>query len=364
MVSSKIGTQNWSKATQTPAARDTQTHTAPAIPLTESAGGSKDGAEKNIGDVLNQIANPGGKDPTRQSRKAHNTLDKDDFMKLMLTQMKNQDPLSPLQSHEMAAQLAQFTSLEQLFNVNKNLEGLSKTQDPIQKFQALNFLGKTINSDTREVFRVQGDTNSDLHFNLGTDAVKAKIVISDDQGQEVKSIEMGGLKKGSNKVIWGGSDDMDRDVKPGHYSFSVEAINSAGHKIAVQTATHGTITGVNYTAEGPMLMIGDQKIRLQDVQKIEDENLKDKQNHEEDNMQGVPPEILKAAMAKAAETMGDVKGNGVKTSEHSANPKVKPEDKPVPKLKGAVIPLEVSSSNKAGASHAGTVSTGGPFASR
>src|SRR5450631_4352368 len=128
MVSSKLGTQNWSKATQPHDFKNDNTHYAPAT--------ASSGDDKNIGEKLNQIANPGGKDPTKQSRKAHNTLDKDDFMKLMLTQMKNQDPMSPLQSHEMAAQLAQFTSLEQLFNVNKNLEGLSKSQDPIQKYEA------------------------------------------------------------------------------------------------------------------------------------------------------------------------------------------------------------------------------------
>jgi flagellar basal-body rod modification protein FlgD len=348
MVSSKVGVQNWSKATQTPASRaiESQTHNTPAAPTTDEKG-----SDKNIGDVLNQIANPGGKDPTRQMRKAHNTLDKDDFMKLMLTQMKNQDPMSPLQSHEMAAQLAQFTSLEQLFNVNKNLEGLSKSQDPIQKYQALNFLGKSILSDSREVFRVPGDTTSELRFNLGADAVKTKLVVTDDQGSPIKTIELGGLKKGSNKVTWSGADDQDRDVKPGHYSFNVEAFNSAGRKIAIQTATHGTITGVNYTAEGPMLMIGEQKIRLQDVQKIEDENLKEKQNGIEENSQMPVQKDLKA-------------GDSVNGKLIPQNFKVKREDKPEAKLTGAVIPLEVSSGNGSGASHAGTVSTGGAFASR
>src|SRR5438876_921308 len=134
MISNKVGTQNWTKAQQNHDFSDEKLNYTSAKALDPSKGEGKE----NVGDYLNQIANPGGKDPNKTVRRAHNTLDKDDFLKLMLTQMKNQDPMNPLQSHEMAAQLAQFTSLEQLFNVNKNLEGLNKSQDPLQKFEVLN----------------------------------------------------------------------------------------------------------------------------------------------------------------------------------------------------------------------------------
>ncbi len=302
MISSKVGTQGWSKAVQNHDFGDQALHLEAATPSSKGGDGVKD-----IGEKLNQIANPGGKEVSQKVRRAHNTLDKDDFLKLMLTQMKNQDPMNPMQSHEMAAQLAQFTSLEQLFNVNKNLENLGKAQDPMQKFEALNFLGKAIKADTRQIFRQAGDQATDLRFNLGTDAAKVKVTVADELGATVKIIEYGGLKAGANKIVWNGVDSNNRDVKPGKYIFNVEAETTAGHKVAVMTETKGTITGINYTPEGPMLMVGDQKVRIQDVQRIEDDSLKEKQNTDE-------------AMRSAAPTTGKVlqkiKGQDTQAANH------------------------------------------------
>src|SRR5258708_910212 len=152
MMSTKFTTQGWSKAVQQhDYGEDPQRRFTSA---TADGVGGEAGKQKDVGEVLNQVANPSGKDTGgHKVRRAHNTLDKDDFLKLMLTQMKNQDPMNPMQSHEMAAQLAQFTSLEQLFNVNKNLEGLTRAQDPMQKYEALNFLGRTIKADSRQILR-------------------------------------------------------------------------------------------------------------------------------------------------------------------------------------------------------------------
>ena len=209
----------------------------------------------------------------------------------MLTQMKNQDPMSPMQSHEMAAQLAQFTSLEQLYNVNKNLEGLTRAQDPMQKYEALNFLGKTIKADTRQILRQTGDQGTELRFNLMADAQKIKLTIQDEQGLIIKTIDFGNLKAGANKVVWNGTDNEDREVKPGKFVFNIDALNG-DKKIGVVTETKGTITGVNYTPEGPMLMVGDQRVSLQDVQKIEDEGLKGEKQSATLKLQPLWPKLL------------------------------------------------------------------------
>jgi flagellar basal-body rod modification protein FlgD len=337
MISSKLGTVDYSKSVQQHNfGDDQQVHYSAAKPETKAANapGSNKPGDKSVGDVLNQIANPGGGD-SKPKRKAHNSLDKDDFLKLMLTQMKNQDPMNPMQSHEMAAQLAQFTSLEQLFNVNKNLDGLTKSQEPIQKFEVLNFLGKTIKADSRQILRQPGDQGSDLRFNIMADTAKVKLTIADEDGKTIKSIEYGNLKKGANKLVWAGTDDQDREVKPGKYIFNVEAEGVGGKKIGVITETKGTITGVNYTPEGPMLMVGDQKVRLQDVQKIEDDNLKMQQNKEESNPVATP----KAEPAPAESVQALAKSLG----QSSGKVALKPEDKERdPRLDGAVMPIEVA----------------------
>src|SRR3954471_19041347 len=90
--------------------------------------------DKDVGTVLNEIADPNYIDPAKVQREHKTDLDKDAFFKLMLTQMKNQDPMNPMQSHEMAAHLAQFTSLEQMFNMNSNLEAIKNTQNPMKDY--------------------------------------------------------------------------------------------------------------------------------------------------------------------------------------------------------------------------------------
>lgn len=283
MISSKATTKAWGHTPETFKTDNTRYGAANALPEegaspgaaalggASNAGGGKD---DNIGEVLNRIADPTGADAAKKAqRKPNNTLDKDDFLKLMLAQMKNQDPMNPMQSHEMASQLAQFTSLEQLFNVNKNLEGLTKAQDPQTKFQALNFLGKTVKSDSRQIFKAEGPVASDCHFELMGDAKKVKVTISDETGNAVKTMEIPGMKKGMQKIAWAGLDDDDKPTRAGRYFLNVEAENASGKKIGVQTETKGVISGVNYTPEGPMLLIGNQRVRLQDIQEIEDESL-------------------------------------------------------------------------------------------
>lgn len=391
-MNTKFTTQGWSKSPQFSNFRDEKLNLTPASKDT----GAKGGDAQSLGEKLNSIANPGGKNPLRQVRKADNTLDKDDFLKLMLTQMKHQDPMNPLQSHEMAAQLAQFTSLEQLYNVNKNLENLGKQQEPSQKYEALNFLGKSIKADTRQIFRQAGDQGSDMHFNLGTDAAKVKITVADEMGKTLRVIETGNLKKGANRVVWNGTDSTDREMKPGRYIFNVEAETASGRKVAVETETSGLITGINYTAEGPMLMVGDQRVRLQDVQKIEDDGLKDRQNMNQTPVNlapagngmgngegaGMAPQgeaaapqgaegidlgaLIQQARALEAAAAGNNQQNAAQKVQAYSKPKVKPEDKPEPQLSGAVLPMEVASANALGAGsvQGGEARTGGAFGHR
>lgn len=275
MVNSKIGVQDWSKSVQKHDFKDEKWNFAAANKQVEEKGA------KDVGDLLNTVVNPGSAKEKTAHRKPKNELGKDDFLKLMLTQMKNQNPLNPMESHEMAAQLAQFTSLEQLQNVNTNLTDLKQGQDPMQKFQSLNLLGRTIQSDSKYIFRDVTDRTTDLRFELGKDATKGLVTVQNEKGEKIKTIEYGVLKKGLNKITWDGTDDNKRPIPPGKYLFSVEATDMNGNRVATKTETSGMITGVNYTPEGPLLMVGDQKVRLQDIQKIEDADLKAHANHME-----------------------------------------------------------------------------------
>lgn len=229
----------------------------------------------NIGDVLNKVADPNWVDPSKKMRTAGNAnLDKDAFFKLMLTQMKNQDPTNPLKSHEMAAQLANFSSLEQMQNMNTTLSELKAGQQPMENFQALNLIGKAVTGDSAKLTRLKGEKSHDFRFTLPSDAAETQIKVRDSQGTVVRTYTMQNLKAGDNKISWNGEDERGLAQNPGEYDFFVEAKDASGRKLAVKTDFDGVISGVNYSAEGPVLLVGNQTIRWRDVKKITDPGLK------------------------------------------------------------------------------------------
>jgi flagellar basal-body rod modification protein FlgD len=123
-------------------------------------------------------SHPNWIDPSKKARTVGNSnLDKDAFFKLMLAQMKNQDPTNPLKSHEMAAQLANFSSLEQMQNINKTLGEMKEGQKPSENFQALNLIGKAVAGDSSKVIRGLNDKDHDFKFNLPMDASEVGIKV-------------------------------------------------------------------------------------------------------------------------------------------------------------------------------------------
>lgn len=244
------------------------------IPNTVSAVDKEKLNGENVGEVANKIADPNWIDPSKRTRTAGNSsLDKDAFFKLMLAQMKNQDPTNPLKSHEMAAQLANFSSLEQMQNMNTTLTEMKNGQKPAENFQALNMIGKAVAGDAANVVRSNGDKEHDFKFSLPMDAADAVIRVRNADGEEIRSYSLKNLKMGENKVTWNGEDERGNKLPPGEYNFFMEAKDAAGGKIAVKTAFDGLITGVNYSPDGPVLMIGNQTIRLRDVKRIMDPGL-------------------------------------------------------------------------------------------
>ncbi len=244
--------------------------------------------DKDIGQVLNQIADPNWIDPSKKVRESKENLDKDAFFKLMLAQMKNQDPMNPMQSHEMAAQLAQFTSVEQLQNVNSNLEGIKKQDAPLADYQALQFIGKEISADSSSIVRAKSDEKHDLRFNLQSEADDINVKIFDADGQLVKTLALKNMKKGLNSTSWNGYNDQGLKTLAGDYKFTVEAKDLKGKIVGSTTDITGRISGLQYTSKGPVLMIGDQTVYLSDVKKIVDPKLKAEADEKSDATSQAP----------------------------------------------------------------------------
>lgn len=305
-VGIKVGTKSWSDASNSGIIKSDGNQNMTATDLARLGG-------DNVGDVLNRLSDPNYVDASKKIRAVgSDKLDKDAFMKLMLAQMKNQDPTNPLKSHEMAAQLAQFSSLEQLQNVNDNLGDLKTAQKPTETYQSLNFIGKAVMGDASKVTRLKGDKQHEFSFSLPDDVQKATVQVKDENGEVVRKIELRDLKKGENSWTWNGQNEAGHVQATGEYRFVIDAKNQFDKKVDVKTDFEGIISGVNYTAEGPVLLIGNQSIKLKNVKQIIDPAVLQAKQQKDQNTKNIATGPLKMPDA--------VKQDNVKTEELKGAP--------------------------------------------
>jgi len=193
-----------------------------------------------------------------------NILGKDDFLNLLITQLQHQDPLSPMESAEFTSQLAQFSSLEQMSNVNKNLEVLQLYQASINNSQAVDFIGKTIKAQGNSI-GVSDGVADQVHFELAENASDTIIHIYDSDKKLVKTIQAGGLNAGEQSVEWDATDNDGNKVLDGSYTFEVVATDTGGNPVSAKTLITATVSGVSFKNGTTYLMAGNQEIPIGSV---------------------------------------------------------------------------------------------------
>lgn len=187
-------------------------------------------------------------------------LGKDEFLKLFLTQMKNQDPMNPMNGEQFAAQMAQFSSVEQLTNIAKLLETQasfsSEMLGAIGSNSAVGMLGKTITALGDHVIVSPDGTGTAVADVQGSGA-SATLRILDENGNEVGSRELGTLSPGRHRIELG---DAASGLPGGTYRYEVDVTDASGAKVNVTTYTVARVDGLRTGANGPVLVAGDLEI--------------------------------------------------------------------------------------------------------
>jgi flagellar basal-body rod modification protein FlgD len=199
--------------------------------------------------------------------KAGQELGKDVFLKLLVTQLQNQDPLNPADSTEFTSQLAQFSSLEQLSNVNENLDTLKLYQASINNAQAVGFIGKEIVSKGNALEIRSGDS-AQCEFELGDAAEKVVVSIYDVTGDYVGEIMGSSLDAGKQSLTWDAKDRNGNTVPDGTYTFEIKAEDKDGQEIKVNTYSKGIVSGVIFENGVTYLVVGNQRVSINDVVQI------------------------------------------------------------------------------------------------
>jgi len=205
-------------------------------------------------------------DDTSSSASTKGELGRDQFLTLLVAQLKHQDPLNPMESTEFTAQLAQFSSLEQLFDINDNLEILQGTEDSQRLENLLDYIGKEIKSSDSAITLNNGKAFGGSY----TLEERGDVIISifDTEGSEIRTIYRDDQEAGEHNVDFDGKDNYGYPVPDGYYSFSVQAFDNKGSSIEVSTGLSGLVTAVTYQGGIPYLMVGDHLINPESVTEV------------------------------------------------------------------------------------------------
>lgn len=196
-------------------------------------------------------------------------MGKDDFLNLLVAQLRNQDPLNPSDSTEFTAQLAQFSSLEQLQNINDTLAGFEVYQSTLNNIQSSNFIGKTVTA-SGDTLSVTNGAADPISVELDKNCQTVYIQISDAHGEYVTDIEAGSLDAGMHSIAWDGTDQYGATVGDGSYAFSVMAVDADGNSVSTTSYISGKVTGVDYQSGETMLLIGDQEVSIASLIRVQD----------------------------------------------------------------------------------------------
>ncbi len=197
-----------------------------------------------------------------------NSMAKDDFLKLLVTQLQNQDPMNPATNQEFAAQLAQFSQLEQLTEMNSTLEesldANTQLADNIANSLATSYLGKDVYAigDRLELGQEDGAM---IRFHIDANSVDTSVGIFNEAGSLVRTLELGGRPMGGVDLVWDGTDSQGERLPAGQYRYQVEALDYEGEAVDTVGFMAGRITGIRYLDGTARLLMGEREVPLENV---------------------------------------------------------------------------------------------------
>lgn len=210
--------------------------------------------------------------PTTLTRVGSSNLGKDEFLKLLVAQLANQDPTKPEDSSQFVAQLAQFSALEQSQNMVSRLDTLLLGQATANQTNAASFIGKSITYGGGTVNLADAGSTTGT-ATLPTPADKITVTITDSKGTVVRTLSLGAHGAGDMAVDWDGNDDHGVRMPPGDYTVKPVAFDADGKAVPISFSVSGVVTGIAFQAGGlPVLKVGGSLVNMSDVTSINDSN--------------------------------------------------------------------------------------------
>jgi flagellar basal-body rod modification protein FlgD len=193
---------------------------------------------------------------TAGSASKNEEMGKNEFLTLLVTQLKNQDPESPMDSKEFAVQLAQFTQVEKLISIDQKLSSQASATTSMAGYLGQRVL---LDSDTVQVNNRDGGS---LLVDLPQAAGAVTVELLDKDGKVVSKKSVGALGAGKHSVALN-----NLNVSEGAYAFKVKAVSSSGSEITPRTAVSGIVSGF-IPGANPKLIVGGREVSMGDVKEV------------------------------------------------------------------------------------------------
>lgn len=192
----------------------------------------------------------------------------DRFLTMLITQLKNQDPLNPMENAEITSQMAQLSTVQGITDLNNTLMALSGQMDMTQSMQAAALVGKEVLVPGDKIALGNGVATT-FGVDVVSPAANVKVTIVDGAGQPVRTLDLGMQEIGVASLQWDGLNDSGTAVPDGAYYATVAAVDAEGVAVTAGTVTSGVVKGVSYAASGLQLDLGlAGNVGLYDIRKV------------------------------------------------------------------------------------------------
>lgn len=202
--------------------------------------------------------------PSEPSPVGQSELGKDAFLRLLTTQLKHQDPSDPVRNEDFVAQLAQFSSLEQLTTANETLVGVYVALAAMNDASMASLLGTHVIA-RGDQFVYSGTGTLDLQYHNPTTTLTTSLKIYDESGKIVWTQDLGGLASGDGTFTFDGIGMDGQPLPEGTYRFELEGTDASGAAVLIEERIAGLITEMDYSTGAPMPTVGGIAVSLADV---------------------------------------------------------------------------------------------------
>jgi flagellar basal-body rod modification protein FlgD len=193
-------------------------------------------------------------------------MGRDTFMKLLVAELKNQDPMDPMQARDMVAQLAQLSTVEKLSGIDDKLGDLQSSSKADIGFTSAGLIGRTVTADTRNL-ALTDSKNPQGSYQLPSAVESSQLQVRNAAGEVVRTIATGAQKLGLHQFLWDGKTDAGLRAPSGSYTFDVTAA-AGGKPVPVSTAVSGLVTEITYEGGTPQVVVGGAQVALGAVTSI------------------------------------------------------------------------------------------------